>query len=111
MAIRALNGLKDCFGFEKLTVSNTPKALTASVYNVVDSGLNGNQITRKYAEFATISVEGDQIRYRLDGNNPDTTTGHLLNPNDVLFLNSGADIMRFRAIRITSDATIQVSYA
>jgi hypothetical protein len=110
MAVRALNGLKGTFAFEKLTVNgSTP--LTASVYNTADTGNNGNQVSRRYAEFATISVETDQIRYRLDGTAPDSTTGHLLNVNDVLFLQSALEIQNFKAIKVTNNATIQVSYA
>lgn len=107
MAVRALNGLKGCFAFEKLTVSNTSKALTSTVY-FVQSATNA---PNKIADFATISVEGDQIRYRLDGTAPDSTTGHLLGIGDVLTLSSANDIRNFRAIRVTADATIQVSYA
>lgn len=112
MAVRALNGMIGTFGFEKLTVSSVSVGLTSSKYNVTQSTDSlGNSIGRKIAKFATITVEADQIRYRLDGTAPDSTTGHLLNVNDVLMLSSEDDIRNLRMIRVTTDATIQVSYA
>ena len=106
MAVRALNGLKGSFAFEKLTV-NGSTGLTATVYHVKSS----TNAPDKIAEFATITVETDQIRYRLDGVAPDSSTGHLLNINDVLYLNSADDIRNFHAIKVTNQAAIQVSYA
>lgn len=111
MAIKALNGLIGCFGFETKTVSNTAVGLTSSVYNTASTGNNGNQVERKIAKFATISVETDQVRYRMDGTDPTSSVGHLLGIGDVLFLNSEDDIRRIRFIRVTNDATIMVSYA
>jgi hypothetical protein len=104
---RLLNGLTDSFAFEKLTVSSTVKTLTASVYHQKSSTNAPNKIAR----FATISVETDSIRYRLDGTDPDSTTGHLLQVGDVLELDSANDVAKFKAIRVSGDATIQVSYA
>lgn len=112
MAVRALNGTVGTFAFESLTVSNSSKALTATVYSIPSpTDAYGNTIGKKIAKYATISVEVDQIRYRLDGTAPTTTVGHLLNVNDVLYLASEDDIRNIRMIRVTTDATIQVSYA
>lgn len=113
MSIRALNGLIGTFAFEKLTIPGSSTPLTSTVYNKADvlSGAQSGQVVRKIAKFATITVETDQIRYRLDGTDPDATTGHLLNVGDALYLNSEDDIRKFRAIRVTNSATIQVSYA
>lgn len=111
MAYRALNGLTGSFAKEKLTVSSTSKALTSSTYDISELGNNGNQVRRKIAEFALISVETDQIRFWTNGSDPTTTDGHLMNVGDTLKLESADDIKNFRAIRVTTDATIQVSYA
>lgn len=107
MATRSINGLKKCFAFETLTVSNTAVGLTATTYHVKSSTAAPNQI----AEYATITVETDSIRYRTDGTDPDGSTGHLLGPGDVLYLTSADDIRRFKAIRVTNDSTLMVSYA
>jgi len=111
MAYRALNGLIGSFAFEQLTVTNAVKTLTSSVYNKADTGNSGNQVTRKIAKFAYISVEGDQIRFTLDGTTPSTTVGHRMNVDDTLTLESEDDIRNFKAFRITTDATINVTYA
>ena len=101
------NGGRPTFEFEKLTVSSTAKALTATKYVKRSTSDIPNQV----AHFAVISVETDQIRYRLDGTDPDSSTGHLLSAGDVLVLDNPDDIRNFRAIRVTTDATIQVSYS
>lgn len=84
------------FAFEKLTV-NTATALTAATY--------GNSVGG-----ALITVETDQVRFRTDGTAPDSTTGHLLNVGDVLVLSSPSDVQRVKFIKVTNNATLQVSY-
>ena len=49
--------------------------------------------------YALITAETAQVRFTIDGTAPTTTVGHLLNPGDVLKLDSNADITAFRAIR------------
>lgn len=100
-----VNGGKPTYTFEKITVSSTAIGITSTLVNK-PSTTNGQSRT---AEFALITVETDSIRYRTDGTNPDSTTGHLLVAGDALTLDNLDDIRRFRAIRVTTDATIQVS--
>jgi len=80
---------------EILTVSSTVVSLS-----------NYDDLTRT----ATITVETDQIRYWVDGNEPTTSAGHLLESGDSVVLESRNEIKHFRAIRVTTDATCQVSY-
>lgn len=56
------------------------------------------------------SVETDQIRFRLDGVNPDASTGVLMEKGDSLQLTNRELIMNFRAIKVTAAATIQIHY-
>ncbi len=50
--------------------------------------------------YAFITCETAQVRFTIDGTAaPTTTVGHLLNPGDILKLDSNADIAAFRAIR------------
>ena len=49
--------------------------------------------------YALITCETAQVRFTVDGTAPTTTVGHLLNPGDILKLDSNADIAAFRAIR------------
>jgi hypothetical protein len=100
-----VNGGKPAYEFEKITVSSSAIGISAAKITK-PSTTNGQSRT---AEFALITVETDSIRYRTDGTNPDSTTGHLLVAGDALQLDNFDDIRRFKAIRVTTDATIQVS--
>jgi hypothetical protein len=59
---------------------------------------------------AMITVETDQIRYWVDGNDPSASAGHLLEAGDAVVLETRNEIKHFKAIRVTLDATCQVSY-
>lgn len=82
--------------FEKLTVSDTAKVLTSATYGT--------------ATKAVVTVETNSIRFRTDGTAPDASTGHLVTAGNSIEIDTAADIANFKAIRVTSDATIQVSY-
>ena len=83
--------------FEALSVSSTALPLTA---NLADS--------RTHA-FVTVAV--DAVRFRLDGVAPSATVGHLANVGDTIILDGRAELDGFRVIRVTTDATLSVSYA
>jgi hypothetical protein len=99
------NGFKPTYAFEKITVSSSAIGITSTLVNKPSATIGQSRL----GEFALVTVETDSIRYRTDGTNPDSTTGHLLVPGDVLELDNFDDIRRFKAIRVTTDATIQVS--
>jgi hypothetical protein len=86
--------------FESVTVSSTATNINLPTYDIMD-------IQTK----AIITVEDANIRFKIDGNNPTTTEGHLADIGDIIKLTSNEEIENFRAISTTSnDATIQVSY-
>ena len=81
--------------FETLTVSSTGLALTrASEF-----------------ESAYITTETDSIRFRLDGVSPTATVGHLVSAGGQIILTGSAEVRGFRVIRVSTDATLRVSYA
>jgi hypothetical protein len=88
---------------EAITVSNTAIGFTAAK---VTHASNGSIHPRE----ATFTVETDQIRFRLDGTDPDASTGHLVNAGETIKIIGEADILAFRAIRVTTDATIFAHY-
>jgi len=95
--------------FEKITVADTVKTLTSSKYSsdVLQASSGSNSV----GPSVLITAEGGDMRYRLDGNNPTTTDGHLLSNGDVLKLKDYDDIQRFKAIRVGSvSGVLQVSY-
>lgn len=93
--------------FESITVSNVAIGLTASKYNVTSSGVNART---KVANEALLTVEGDQIRWTCDGTAPTGAAGHRANVDDVIRLVGYDAIRLFKAIRITTDATLRVTY-
>lgn len=82
---------------ETLTVSSTALPLAAPPANGA-------------ANCAVITVETDQVRFWVDGSTPTASVGHLLNVGDELELRGGDELTKFRVIRVTADATLQVTY-
>lgn len=87
--------------FERIVVTNAVKVLDSEKYK------HGAEKAVK----AMLSVEGDSIRYRVDGGNPTTTVGFLVNNGDIVELEGFNDIKFFKAIRVTTDATVSVDYS
>ena len=88
--------------YDSLTVSNLAKRLTLTKIR--------GSTTQPRAEGVLITVEGDQIRWRDDGTDPTDTEGHLANPGSTIELDGRNRVEKFRAIRVTTDATLRVSY-
>ena len=83
--------------YESVTVSSTSKALTSGTYGL--------------QHHAFITCETATVRFRLDGTAPTSSVGHLLDPGDVLKLDSPAQIANVRFIRRDGvDATLRVNY-
>lgn len=96
-----LDGRLDAYAHESITVSATAIPLTFT--NIVPT-------TGRPAERLLVTLETDNVRYTYDGTTPTATVGHLLNVGDVLTLNGHGNIRRFQAIRVTTDATLKVTY-
>ncbi len=64
------------------------------------------------AQAVLVSLEGGEIRFRLDGLGPPTTThGHILTSGDALLITGNQAINQFRAVRLgDTDGTLQVTY-
>lgn len=107
MAVRYQNGGYPAYAFESITVSSTAVGFTPTTYTVAE-GATGQ---RRTPAWALVTVESQSIRYRTDGGNPTASVGHLLTAGDALVLDHPRDVQMFRAIRVSSDATIQVTYA
>ena len=66
---------------------------------------------------AIVTVDGDDVRYRVDGTPPDSATGTLLYDGDVRTFDSwnrGVNwisvLEKIRFIRVTSDATLNIEW-
>lgn len=75
---------------ESITVANTAIGFTAATINRGD----GNTPAR-----AVFVVETAQIRFRVDGGDPTTTVGLLLDIGDEVTITGEHDIEKFKAIR------------
>jgi len=74
------------------------------------SYLSSSQIATAGAVF--ITVEGNNIRYRIDGGTPSFNYGHLVvaSAYQNIWLNDPASIKSFSAIAIGGNATLQITY-
>jgi hypothetical protein len=101
------------FNGETLTVSNVSKALTSSVYAPT---VTGQPSAQSRADYAYITVETDAIRWwpctgtACTIGAPTSTAGHLQPLGSSFTVWGFANIQNLRMIRVTTDATIQVSY-
>jgi hypothetical protein len=59
----------------------------------------------------TITVEGNPIRFRVDGGEPTISEGHLLQDGDGLVIDSGVDSLNFKCIATGAPATLRVTYS
>ena len=80
---------------ETITVSSTAIPLT-TIPGVADS--------------AEISIEADTIRFWKDGSTPTASVGHRAYVDDVIPLYTKSELRDFLAIRVTTDATLRVTY-
>ena len=86
--------------FEQLTIDATVGGigLTAATYGTD---------TKAY-----ITVEGADIRFRIDGTAPTAAIGHLVNNGGIIKLDSASDLAHFKAIRTGAvSATITCTYS
>ena len=88
-------------GFEQITVSSTSIGFTSSKY--APSG-------ESPADMAIVTIETNAIRYRDDGLAPTASVGQLVSSSTSLTVCGLNSIKTVRFIRVTSDATLDVSY-
>jgi hypothetical protein len=63
------------------------------------------------AQTVLVSLEGGDIRFRIDGLNATTTIGHVMNGGDCLAIKGTQAINQFRAVRLgDADGSLQVTY-
>lgn len=86
------------YNFEELVVTNA-----ATI------GCTRSKATNVFT--ATITVEDNPVRFRTDGGDPTTTSGHLLQAGDVLKISSMFDVLNFKIIAVSGDAKLAISYA
>ena len=92
---------RSAYAFEQITVATTAIGLTTANIR------RGTGSTKK----VVITVESARVRYRVDGTDPTSSVGDLVNPSQRITLTSFSDIENFSAIRDGStSATLDVHY-
>ena len=94
----------DTFAYEALTVSGSAVSLTVATHT--PGGATGNTP----ALVASVSIEGGQVRYRLDGTDPTTSVGTLLNDADELIVWGRSDLLSIRFIAAAGNVTANIHY-
>ena len=89
-------------GFEEIGVGGSPVGLNPSIY----APSQGDAAAKAF-----ITAEGGDMRYRLDGQDPTASTGHLLVDSNLLRLDEIVLIRNFRVIQSAVDSgKLTVSY-
>lgn len=99
---------RSAFAKETLTVSNTVKTFTSSVY--APTANCGPTPIQCHADYAYVTVEADSMRYWPTGDDPTTTQGHKYGDGQGFYIFGYDNIKNSKMIRVTTDVTIQVSY-
>lgn len=103
-------------GIYPLDARRAPGAFeSVTVGSAAAVGLNAYKPTAgpyagRMAQQAIVTVETADIRIRTDGGNPTASLGHKIAANGSLVLVGEQEIVQFRAIAISSDATLMVTY-
>ncbi len=87
------------------------KAFETITVQLVAIGIT--EATRDDSNHALITSETDNFRYRVDGNDPTATVGHLVLAGGVVTLEGRGELQNFKAIRdtgATSDVVLSCSY-
>jgi hypothetical protein len=90
--------------YESIAVSTVVKTFTSSKI------LRDSSIGRIKASKAVFRVEGDAIRFTIDGTTPAAATGMLAAVDDIVTIEGEEDVASFKAIRVTTNATIKPIY-
>lgn len=90
---------------ETITVSNVAIGFSSTKIRPLSGNFKGKACVCSF-----FVLEGDDIRFRLDGVNPTSSVGIILKKGQSLTLDNRDDIIRFRAIRITGGASFFVNF-
>jgi hypothetical protein len=93
--------------YEVLTVGTTTVSLSKSKITPSSGSFAGMS-----AQMALVSLEGGNIRFRVDGQAlPTQTNGHLLTDGDTLVLAGSQALNQFRAVRAgDTNGTLRVTF-
>ena len=88
-----------------ITVSTVAVGFTTAKLTATSGRFKGRAV-----DGALVTVEDDNIRYRVTGTNPTASIGHLVYEDGSVFIEGAENVRNFLAIRQTTDATIYCTY-
>ena len=88
-------------GYESITVSSTALGFTSG------TAFPGG---KQPADMAVVTIETDAIRYRVDGVAPTASEGHKAAADSSFTVYGTQNLRAFQMIRVTTDATVKVTY-
>lgn len=91
------------FAYEQLSVGAGVVKPTVSKY-APGAGGNGN------AERAVLTVETAAIRYNYDGSVPSASSGHLLQPGDVVVIEGAQNVAQLQMFAQAAAGTVNLTY-
>lgn len=95
------------FARERITISSSALPLTASVYDDHSASVLAD---RRHALAARITVYTNSIYWTEEGTTPSASAGDTGAAGDIIYLETYEAIKKFKAIRVTGDAPIEVVY-
>ena len=88
------------YAYESITVADAAISLTSATYDQVGYNMQ-----------AFITLETAQVRWRIDGTDPTSSEGHLLEAGQNLTLQDSQAVKNFRAIRTgATSGVMKVTY-
>lgn len=103
--LNIIGGLYEPYDFDTITVSSTAIGLTSTKYNTTSQAM-----PLREGQYIIITVETNSIRYRIDGPAPTSSVGHILTAGSSLILLGSTPIKNFKAIAVSGDGTMMVTY-
>ena len=94
-------------GDETISISNDPACYGFTRATMVPTSCT---FKGRQADAAVFTVDTDQLRYRVTGNAPTASVGHLVNVNQEKTIYGRKNLLKFLAIRVTTDMSIFVTY-
>lgn len=93
-------------GHEAITIASPTGGIgfTAALITAAGAGVN------KDAKEVFCSLETANMRFTLDGTTVSSTVGHTLASGETLTLKNRSDIVNFRAIKFSTDASLRCTY-
>lgn len=95
----AVIGKHKGYNYEKIDVEGEAIGLTSSILD-----------TKPAPKRAFITSETARMRYRYDGEDPEATEGHILDPQDILTIEGIVNLTNFKVIRVSNSGVLRVSY-